>query len=214
MSIDSYIKTKVDGLTGLKIPKWIYWSVGGVVAGAIAWWLTHQDDAGSIFDQVTDAVVLLTSTDESRLEQMQADAQNETRILIQNLANIGINVKVGQTLRTDAAEKTLIADGATAGDLVTSWHEIGRAVDLYPLDDDGDAILNPTDDQLPLFHAIADNANALGFRSIAFNDDGTKRIIINSQGKGVWDGGHIEWRQPYSSISEAVAAEGAQYGLA
>jgi hypothetical protein len=35
-----------------------------------------------------------------------------------------------------------------------------------------------------------------------------KHLITNSKGKKIWDGGHVEWRDPYDSIGSAVAAEG------
>jgi hypothetical protein len=64
------------------------------------------------------------------------------------------------------------------------------------------------------FRRMHQLAAARGWRGIAFNADGSKRLIANSKGKLVWDGGHLEWRAPYGSITEAVAAEGEAYGLA
>jgi len=155
---------------------------------------------------------MLTSSDETRLAQLQPDAEAAFRGLIAQLAADGLSVKVGQTLRTPAQEKAAIDSGHSAVK-THSWHEIGRAADLYPIDPDtGSADLDGV--RLDLFAQMHTTAVGLGFRSIAFNADGSKHLITNSAGKLIWDGGHLEWRAPYGSIAEAVAAEGAAYGIA
>jgi hypothetical protein len=185
-------------------------AVGG---GLLAFWWLHRDEPGSLIDQVVDAVVELTSSDESRLEQLQPDTQDAVRQLIQQLANQGIRVKVGQTLRSSAAEKEAIASGHSSANLKVSWHQLGRAVDLYPINPDtGSADLDGVRDDL--FHEMVATARAMGFRSLAYENDGVTRHYIQGTKGPIWDGGHLEWRAPYSSIAEAVAAEGAAYGLA
>ena len=188
------------------------WIVAGMAAGLGAFWLRHRDDPGSLVDQVTDTVVELTTSDETRLSQLEPSTQGQVRLLIQELANQGIAVKVGQTLRTSAQEKDAIDSGHSAVKTV-SWHQLGRAVDLYPIDPDtGAADLNGARDDL--FQSMVSVARGLGFRSLAYEDDGvTRHYIQGSKGK-IWDGGHLEWRAPYATIAEAVATEGPQYGLA
>ena len=189
----------------------LLWLGAGAAAGLGVFWWRHKDEPGSLIDKVADAVVELTSSDESRLSQMQADAQAQTRALIQQLADQGISVHVGQTLRSSAQEKAEVDAGHSSATLQVSWHQLGRAVDLYPLDDNGNADYSGTN--LDAIRAIANTAEQLGFRQLAFNSDGSKKIIQSSKGP-IWDSGHIEWRAPYNSISEAVAAEGADFGLA
>ncbi len=187
---------------------------GGAAAGGLAafWWST-RDEAGSLVDKVADAIVNLTTSDETRLSELQADTQANARLLIQELANQGIAVKVGSTLRTSAAEKAAIAAGRSSADLKISWHQIGRALDLYPIDPNTGQWdkKGARDDLFQQMHAIA---RSLGWRGIAYEADGTTRHYIQTVNGPTWDGGHLEWRAPYGSIAEAVAAEGAEYGLA
>lgn len=170
-----------------------------------------SDDGGPV-DQLGDALVTLTSSDEARLAKLEPSTQEQVRGLIADLAAQGLSVKVGQTLRTPAEEKADVAAGKSSATLVHSWHEIGRAVDLYPIDPaTGAPDLNGSN--VDLFHTMVDAATARGFRSLAFNSDGSRRYINTTRGP-VWDGGHLEWRAPYGSIAEAIAAEGPNYGIA
>jgi hypothetical protein len=189
-----------------------WWFAGaGIASGAAAWWYFGRERF-DIIDEIGDAVVELTSTDEARLAQLGPATQAAARELIAQLAQQGIGVKVGQTLRTPAQEKAAIDAGRSAVK-THSWHEIGRALDLYPIDPaTGSADLDGVN--VELFRQMHEIAAAVGFRGIAFNDDGSKRYITNSAGKKIWDGGHLEWRSPYGSIAEAVASEGAAYGIA
>lgn len=188
-----------------------YLAAAGIGAGLVAWWWFGRERF-DLVDEIGDAVVELTTSDEARLAQLEPGTQQVVRQLIADLAAAGVRVKVGQTLRTSAQEKAAIDAGRSAVKS-HSWHEIGRAVDLYPIDPaTGSADLNGSN--VELFRQMHDAAAALGLRGLAFNDDGSKRYIVNSAGKKIWDGGHLEWRQPYGSIAEAVSAEGAAYGIA
>lgn len=193
--------------------RFLHIAAGAAGGGLLAFWWLHKDQPGALVDQVIDSVVELTTSDEARLEQLQADAQAQVRALIQDLANQGISVKVGQTLRSSAQEKAEIALGHSAADLKISWHQLGRAVDLYPIDPTtGQPDMQGKRDDL--FQAMVAAARARGFRSLAYESDGVTRHYIQGTKGKIWDGGHLEWRAPYSSIAEAVAAEGAAYGLA
>jgi len=188
----------------------------GLLAGVgFAAWLLQQsegDDMG-LFDSIGDFLATLTTTEQTRVSQLQPEVQSEFQALLSDWAASGITVTVGQTLRTSAQEKALIEKGATAASLKISWHQLGRAVDVYPVDPATGAADRDgrNTDLFRRMHAIAASR---GWRGIAFNADGTKKLIANSKGKLVWDGGHLEWRSPYGTIAEAVAAEGGQYGLA
>jgi D-alanyl-D-alanine carboxypeptidase len=197
----------------LSARQWLILGASVLGGGLVAFWIEHQDEPGTLVDKLTDALVELTSSDESRLEQLQPDTQTQVRALIQALANQGIDVHVGSTLRSSAAEKAAIASGHSSASLKVSWHQLGRAVDLYPIDPDtGKPDLNGKRDDL--FQAMVATARAMGFRSLAYEDDGVTRHYIQTVDGPTWDGGHLEWRAPYASITEAVAAEGAAYGLA
>jgi hypothetical protein len=121
-------------------------------------------------------------------------------------------VHVGQTLRSSAQEKDAIASGHSSSTLKVSWHQLGRAVDLYPIDPDT-GVADTSGARDDLFQQMVATARTLGFRSLAYEDDGVTRHYIQGTKGPIWDGGHLEWRAPYSSISEAVAAEGADYGI-
>lgn len=177
---------------------------------AYLWWKGDGDVAAGAAATVDD-LRELTSSEESRLEELEYETQGQVRGLISDLSSQGIAVYVGSTLRSAAAEADAIASGRSAVTSV-SWHQIGRAVDLYPIDPDtGSADYNGV--RVDLFQAMVAAARARGFRSLAFEDDGvTKHYITTSRGK-VWDGGHLEWRAPYATIAEAVSAEGSTYGL-
>jgi hypothetical protein len=189
----------------------LYAAIGGAAGLGVFWWL-HRDEPGDIIDQLGDAVVMLTSTDESRLSQLEDGTQAQVRGLIQDLANEGISVHVGTTLRTPAQEKAAIDAGRSA-QKKDSWHEIGRAVDLYPIDPDtGSADLKGVrDDLFQRMHALA---RARGFRTLAYEADGVTRHYLNTSKGKTWDGGHIEWRDPYGTLAEAIQAEGPLYGVA
>jgi hypothetical protein len=180
--------------------------------GLVAWYLfLRHDDGGSVLDQLGDTVNMLTSSEQDRIAALEPGTQAAVVQLVANLAARGVRVHVGQTLRTPAGEKAVIAAGRSA---VTthSWHEIGRAADIYPLLDDGS--IDWDAENLDNYRALAEEAVALGFRSLAFNADGSKHLITNSAGKKIWDGGHVEFHGPFATIADAVAAEGAAFGIA
>lgn len=186
---------------------------GGAAALGLGYYLLRaRDGAGSVLDQVGDDLVLLTTSEESRLADLEAGTQAAARALIQALHEDGLEVHVGQTLRTTAQERAQIDAGHSAVK-THSWHELGRALDLYPINPDTGS---PDFDgiRIDLFVRMHDAAAAAGFHGLAFNPDGTKRLITTAAGKKIWDAGHLEWRAPYGTIAQAVAAEGAAFGVA
>jgi hypothetical protein len=190
----------------------LFLAAGGAAVAGAAWWETRDDDGG-ILETAMDAITLLTSTESSRVDNLQPDVQAQLMSLIGTLSDQGLKVYVGQTLRTAAQEKANVDKGATSAGLVYSWHELGRAVDLYPVNPDtGKADLQGI--RLDLFRAMHAAAKAAGWRGLAFEADGvTRHYLVNSKGKKVWDGGHIEWRAPHATLAAAVAAEGPAYGI-
>ncbi len=185
--------------------------LGLLAAIGLGIWLVERDGKGDLGDQIGDALVTLTTSEEHRLSQLESETQAQVRALVQSLKNDGLDIFVGSTLRTQAAEKAAIASGHSAVK-THSWHELGRAADLYPVNPDTAApdLEGIRDD---LFVQMQQRAVELGFHQIAYNDDWSRRYITTSKGK-TWDGGHVEWHGPYDTIALAVEAEGAYYGIA
>lgn len=169
-----------------------------------------QDTEGdpTVIHAIGDWFSTLTTSEETRLSQLESVTQAKVRELLSRMRDQGVVIWVGQTLRTSAQEAANIEAGKTAGGLIHSWHELARAVDLYPTLPSGSPDYNATN--LDNYRAMHEQAVNLGFRSLAFNSDGSKRLLTNSKGKKIWDGGHIEWRAPYDSIAQAWEAEGVQ----
>jgi len=183
-------------------------AAGGAALIGGLWWWSEENDGESIIDMVTDFIAELTTDEAERMAQLEPETQSRLRDLIFALGADGMRVHVGATLRTAAKEKALIKAGRTSGTLVHSWHELGRAVDLYPIDPDTGKP-DTAGRRLDLFIAMHAKAKAMGFRGIAFEADGvTRHYIKNSEGKLVWDGGHLECRGPYATMAQAWAAEG------
>jgi hypothetical protein len=160
-----------------------------------------DSQVGVIVNSAVDELVVLTTTEEHRLSQLEPETQAQVRALLQQLQNQGITVQVGQTLRSPAQEKAAIESGHSAVK-THSWHESGRAVDLYPIDPD---TLQPDmagkrDD---LFVMMQQAAVSMGFHQIAYDDNWNRHYITNAQGKKIWDGGHIEWHGPFSNGTDA-----------
>lgn len=179
--------------------------LGAIVGLGLALLIISQED-GDVLDVIGDWLSTLTTSEQTRLDQLEPGTRDAVERLLIASQEAGVPLFVGQTRRTPAQEKALKDAGKTAGTLHVSWHELGRAVDLYPLTSTGSPDYNAAN--LEAFRTFQGIAVSMGFRSLAFDDDGSKHLITNSKGKKIWDGGHVEWRDPYDSIGAAVAAEG------
>lgn len=200
----------------------LLWVLGLTVAAiAIAYWLIEggadsvgiddDSDIGYDINSAGDALATITSTDEGRLEQLEPQTQSLVRQLLDQMAGQGISVSVGSTGRTIAQEKAAVENGKSSKGQTYSWHMIGRAADLYPINPDtGKPDYNGVRDDL--FSTMAGIATSLGFRSLAYNSDGSRHYLTTVKGP-VWDGGHVEYHGPYSNLSAAIAAEGSAYGV-
>lgn len=189
-----------------------WWIFFGLLTAVVVGLMVFPDETAATFNSLGDILYNLTTTEQGRLEQLQPDVQTQLRTLLITLKEQGIDAHVGQTLRTPSEEKAVIDAGKSAVKS-HSWHELGRAVDLYPINPDTGAP-DLVGARLDLFQRMHDVAASFGWHGIAFNADGSKRFITNAQGKKIWDGGHLEWRAPYGSIAEAVANEGSMFGIA
>lgn len=189
---------------------YVFW---GLLTAIIAGLMVFPDETAETFHAIGDFVYDLTTSEQSRFNQLQPDVQAQLTSLIGALDEQGIRVRVGQTLRTKAQEQAQIDAGHSAVK-THSWHELGRAVDLCPYDPATGALAIGNDSDIEVFRTLHATAAANGWRGIAFNSDGSKMLITNSKGKKIWDGCHLEWRDPYGTIAEAVAVEGGAYGIA
>ncbi len=202
--------------------KTLLWVLGlTVVAVVVAYWLIEggadsvgiadDSDVGYDINAAGDALANLTTSEETRLEQLEPETQALVRQLLDQMAAQGIRVFVGSTSRTIAQEKADVAAGKSSKGQTYSWHMIGRAVDLYPINPDTgkpdyQGVRND------LYQTLAAVATGLGFRSLAYNGDGSRHYLQTIKGS-VWDGGHIEFRGGYSSLLAAIQAEGPAYGI-
>jgi hypothetical protein len=179
--------------------------LGAIVGLGLALLIISNEDS-DVIDEIGDWLATLTTSEQTRLDQLEPGTRDMVQQLLLASQAAGAPLYVGQTRRTPAQEKKLKAAGKTSQSLTVSWHELGRAVDLYPLTSAGSPDYDGAD--LDGFRTFQGIAVSMGFRSLAFNDDGSKHLITNSKGKKIWDGGHVEWRDPYDSIGAAVASEG------
>jgi hypothetical protein len=180
-----------------------------LVLSAGTWW--GVTGINPLFKAGDLGVRLLTS-EESKIAKLEPGTQSALLALMADLNAQGLHVYVGQTLRTKAEEKAVHDAGATGAGLVYSWHELGRAVDLYPIDPDtGHPDLHGA--RVDLFRQMADTAANYGFTSLAFNGDGSRHLLHTATGHTIWDGGHLEFKGPYTTIAQAVEAEGKAFGL-
>jgi hypothetical protein len=144
-----------------------------------------------------------TAKETARLDALEPSVGSRVRQLRANLLLKGIRTTVGQTVRSDEEQENL-PDTATATN--DSWHEVARAIDLYPHRpgqawDKGD---------WADYVAMYTEAAKLGARQIGMNADGTKRFITNRAGTKTWDGGHLEFRDGLTYAQAKAAFEEAR----
>ncbi len=183
-----------------------------VTLAIVAARVIFPEEIGNAINEVIDMLVVLTTTEEHRLSQLEPETQAAARQFLQAMANKGYQVEVGRTLGTAADTARNREKGTTAiAEGSHSWHEIARALDVYPVDPaTGVADRNGVNNDL--FIEMHQTAAQFGFRNIAYDEMWQRKYINTSKGK-VWDGGHLEFWGPYSSKSAAIAAEGSNYGI-
>lgn len=148
------------------------------------------------------AIKLVETVGEKRkLDLLLPHVRSAVETIRARLAARGIKTIVGSTRRTDAEQAALVAKGSSATQ--NSWHELGRAVDLYPV---GEAGGIARDSEVALYRAMVDEAKKVGGESLAFNADGSKRLISTSAGK-IWDAGHLQFRDGMTWAQAAKAAK-------
>jgi hypothetical protein len=195
--------------------------LGAIFLGAItavvvgAWLITRNEDdewTGGVLDSLANAVALLTSSEESRLAKLETETQSRVRSLLDALAADGLGVHVGRTLGTPADTAANVESGHSAVK-THSMHEIGRAADLYVINLDTG---KPDYDGIreDLYLQLHQKAATFGLGNVSFNADWSPRYLTLKSGKKLRDLAHVEYLGSYGSYAEAIAAEGADYGIA
>lgn len=120
---------------------------------------------------------------------------------------------IGSTARTPEEQAEALRRGTTGRQQKWSWHfvfkkgekcsdEGARAVDFrYRLAGDKPDTTTQHED---FFKALYEEATWAGCRSLAYERDqyGLRKKYIN--GGKLWDAGHVEWREPYATLEEAI----------
>lgn len=115
----------------------------------------------------------------------------KVRELVTALDFAGIKVKVGPLTRSLAAEQRAYDSGRSAINPWKSKHLVSKAVDVYPIDPStGEPDYQGR--RLELFKRMVDVAKRLGWKSLAFNADGSVRYLTSKSGARFWDGAHLE----------------------
>jgi hypothetical protein len=149
----------------------------------------------------------MTDAEEARLGACHPDAEVRFRAILAAMEARGMPAYVGQTGRTQAEQAQAVADGHSSEHQVFSWHTLrrSRACDFRKRLPGDHA--DPTTHDEAFFRALYEEAIVAGCRSLAFHADGSKLLLHTAHGEA-WDAGHVEYREPYLSLTEAVAAEG------
>lgn len=103
----------------------------------------------------------------------------------------GIKTFVGSTRRTPAEQAVKVE--ANLSTTNNSWHLLGRAVDLYPIDPKTGQWDSAGRTWDTLFRKMHELAPRHGWRGLAFNPDGSRRYLVMRDGSRKWDGPHLEF---------------------
>lgn len=157
----------------------------------------------------------MTPGEIERLSKLCPPFQERVKAICQRMVDRGYpRPYIGSTARTPAEQLQALQRGTTGRKQKWSWHfvfqagqkcaDVGsRAVDFrYRMAEDKP---DPTTQHEDFFRALYDEATWAGCRSLAYERDAHGRLkkkYIN--GGKLWDAGHVEWREPYATLEEAV----------
>lgn len=159
----------------------------------------------------------MTDVEKFRLSLLMPSARARAEGVIARMVTRGFREPyVGHTMRTPEEQAEALRRGTTGRKQKNSWHfqfhnektgERGaRAVDFRDRLPNGKP--DPTTRNELFFLALWEEATAIGLRCLGFVRD-TKghpvKLYIN--GGKLWDAGHCEYRAPYKSLTDALAAE-------
>lgn len=142
----------------------------------------------------------------ARLELLTPEAHWRVERVIQRMRARGFDVYVGRTLGTAADVAAAVAAGRASTGMTHDWHMLGRAADLRQRKATGGPNFDQSSASEPFWRALYEEATEVGLRSLAYNPDGSKLLIHAAHGT-IWDSGHVEFRQPFATLADAVAAE-------
>jgi hypothetical protein len=153
--------------------------------------------------------VIYTAAEEARLSACHPDAEARFRAIGEAMERRGLPVFIGETARTNTEQAEAVASGHSSEHQVHSWHTLvdadgkpcARACDFRKRLPGNHA--DPTTHDEAFFRALYAEATITGCRSLAYKLDGTKLLLQTAHGL-VWDAGHVEYREPYLSLAEAV----------
>lgn len=157
----------------------------------------------------------MTPAEHARIALLVPPFQARVKAICQRMVERGYpEPYIGQTARSYLEQQAALARGTTSSGQKWSWHFIfmkgqkcydegARAVDFrYRLEHDKP---DPTTQHEDFFRALYEEATWAGCRSLAYKPDehGLTKLYLN--GGRLWDAGHVEYREPYESLAEAVA---------
>ena len=148
----------------------------------------------------------LTPGELARMQRLIPEARERVWRVIEGMAARGFDVYVGSTSRTAEEVARAAAAGRASIGMKYDWHMLGRAADLRRRKPDGGVNFDQGPASEPFWRALWEEAGKHELRSLAYRDDGSKLIIHAAKGD-IWDSGHVEYRVPYATLAEAVAAE-------
>lgn len=156
----------------------------------------------------------MTLGEAARLAQLCSPFQARVKAIIEKMIERGYPAPyIGQTARSYDEQQAALARGTTSSGQKWSWHfvfekgqkcadEGARAVDFrYRLDDDKP---DPTTQHEDFFKALYEEATWAGCRSLAYHHDGFGLVKLYLNSGRLWDAGHVEYREPYESLEEAI----------
>lgn len=145
----------------------------------------------------------LTESEAARLDKLERDVRVQVERLREAAAAEGIETFVGSTRRSEAEQNAKLAAGLST--TKNSWHELGRALELYVVGPDGKPdmkVAQPgSQEKYRRLHQLAKRFGGNGIPytgeggGAPFTADGKKATLSN----GAWDVGHIEFRMPTTS---------------
>jgi len=144
----------------------------------------------------------LTPAEVARLDLLRPATRAKMIGIADAMTAIGMRVFIGTTMRTVAEQAQAIAAGTTSKGQKLSWHFLGRACDFRRRLPDGSEDLT-TGGSEAFWRALQRCAGLFGCRSLAYRKDGAK-LLLNGR---TWDPGHVEDREGFATLVEAVAAE-------
>jgi hypothetical protein len=148
----------------------------------------------------------LTAGELARMQRLIPEARERIWRVIEGMAARGFDVYVGQTSRSSEEVAKAAAEGRASVGMKHDWHQLNRAADLRRRAPDGGVNFDQGPASEPFWRALYEEATKHDLRSLAYRDDGSKLIIHAARGD-IWDSGHVEYRYPYATLAEAVAAE-------